>query len=468
MSTDNSESRDTQPARGHSDEDCDPGGAFCPAGVNQQGVHDTKPSEGAYAVWRNGDYRLFAVSWFLVVFGKMVETVAVQVHIYRETGDALSLGIIGLVQALPVILLAIPGGQVADRWNRRGVMMATLAVGSVVSLGLMAAARHELPVGWFYLLLVGGAISQALGSPSRAALLPQIVDRGIFTKAVAWNSTVFHVASMTGPAVGGLLVGLQADTTTAFLLVTACRVLSLAAVWRIADPPAQVSEEAVSWDSLLAGIRFVWQTKLILATITLDMFAVLLGGATYLLPMFAEDILGVGAQGLGLLRSAEAVGAVTMGVLLAHLPPMRRAGRTMLWAVAGFGAATVGLGVSQWFPLSLAMMFLIGALDNVSVVVRHTLVQMLTPDEMRGRVSAVNSVFIVSSNDLGGLESGVTARLFGPVLSVVGGGLGAIAAVVGVGRIWPEILSIGSLADIRPIEPGRDQEDIDEELAARL
>lgn len=468
MSTDNSEPRDTQPAQGHSEEDCDPAGALAASEVASTEGAGASPHEGAYAVWRSGDYRLFAVSWFLLVFGKMVETVAVQIHVYRETGDALSLGIIGLVQALPVILLAIPGGQVADRWNRRGVMMATLAVGAVVSLGLMAAARHDLQVGWFYLLLVGGAISQALGSPSRAALLPQIVDREIFTNAVAWNTTVFHVASMTGPAVGGLLVGLQADTTTAFLLVTACRVLSLAAVSRIADPPAQVSEEAVSWNSLLAGIRFVWQTKLILATITLDMFAVLLGGATYLLPMFAEDILGVGAEGLGLLRSAEAVGAVTMGVLLAHLPPMRRAGRTMLWAVAGFGVATVGLGVSQWFPLSLAMMFLIGASDNVSVVVRHTLVQMLTPDEMRGRVSAVNSIFIVSSNDLGGLESGVTARLFGPVLSVVGGGLGAIAVVLGVGRIWPEILSIGSLADIRPIEPGRDREEIDEELAARL
>jgi MFS family permease len=390
----------------------------------------------------------------------MVETVAVQVHIYRRTGDALSLGIIGLVQALPVILLAIPGGQIADRCNRRRVMMATLAVSAAVSLGLAAAARHDLQVAWFYLLLGTGAVSQALGTPSRAALLPQIVDRPVFTNAVAWNTTVFHIASMTGPAAGGFIVGLQANTTTAFVLVTACRVLSLAAVWGVGNPPAHGSDDAVTWRSLLAGIRFVWQTKLILATITLDLFAVLLGGATYLLPIFA--------QGLGLLRSAEAVGAVSMGVLLAHLPLMRRAGRTLLWAVAGFGAATVGMGLSQWFPVSLAMMFLIGALDNVSVVVRHTLVQMLTPDEMRGRVSAVNSVFIVSSNDLGGLESGVTAKLFGPVLSVVGGGLGAILVVLGVARIWPQVLSIGSLADIRPAKPLPDQQEVDEELAARM
>jgi len=450
------------------DQDSERPGAFPPTADNVNGCLSDHNVEGAYAVWQNRDYRLFAASWFLMVFGKMVETVAVQVYIYRRTGDALSLGIIGLVQALPVILLAIPGGQIADRCHRRRVMMATLAVSAAVSLGLAAAARRDLQVAWFYLLLGTGAVSQALGTPSRAALLPQIVERRVFTNAVAWNSTVFHIASMTGPAAGGFIVGLEANTTTAFALVTACRVLSLGAIWRVGNPPAQGSNDAISWDSLLAGIRFVWQTKLILATITLDLFAVLLGGATYLLPIFAQDILGVGAQGLGLLRSAEAVGAVSMGILLAHLPPMRRAGRTLLWAVAGFGAATIGMGLSQWFPVSLAMMFLIGALDNVSVVVRHTLVQMLTPDEMRGRVSAVNSVFIVSSNDLGGLESGVTARLFGPVLSVVGGGLGAILVVLGVARIWPQILSIGSLADIRPAKPLPDQQDVDEELAARL
>ena len=200
----------------------------------------------------------------------------------------------------------------------------------------------------------------------------------------------------------------------------------------------------------MAGIRFVWNTKLILATITLDLFAVLLGGATYLLPIYAKDILHVGSAGLGFLRSADAIGAVCMAMLLAHLPPMRRAGVAMLWAVAGYGVATIIFGISQWFWLSLLMMFLVGALDNISVVVRHTLVQMLTPDEMRGRVSAVNGVFIVASNDLGGLESGLTAWLFGPVISVVGGGVGTILVVIAAARLWPQILRIGSLAAIRP------------------
>jgi MFS family permease len=201
----------------------------------------------------------------------------------------------------------------------------------------------------------------------------------------------------------------------------------------------------------VAGVRFVWNTKLILATITLDLFAVLLGGATYLLPIYAKDILQVGPSGLGLLRAADAVGAVGMAMAIAHLPPMRRAGITLLWAVAGYGVATIIFGLSQWFWLSMLMMFLIGALDNISVVVRHTLVQMLTPDEMRGRVSAVNNVFIVASNDLGGLESGLTAWLFTPVISVVGGGIGTILVVLGAMRLWPQILGIGSLTAIRQV-----------------
>ena len=235
-------------------------------------------------------------------------------------------------------------------------------------------------------------------------------------------------------------------------MVLACRLPAVAGItmmhYRQAERPAQ----SISWQSVLAGIRFVWNTKLILATITLDLFAVLLGGATYLLPIYAKDILHVGPTGLGFLRSADAVGAICMAMTLAHRPPLRSAGATLLWAVAGFGAATIVFGLSQWFLLSLGMMFLVGALDNISVVVRHTLVQMLTPDEMRGRVSAVNSVFIVASNDLGGLESGLTAWLFGPVISVVGGGVGTILVVLAAMLLWPQILAIGSLDAIRPVD----------------
>jgi MFS family permease len=285
-------------------------------------------------------------------------------------------------------------------------------------------------------------------------LLPQLVPSAVFTNAITWNATAFYIAAVTGPMVGGELMVLSENPAPAFAVVMVCRLLALASMAAVRHRSAERPEQSISWESVVAGVRFVWNTKLILATITLDLFAVLLGGATYLLPIFAIDILKVGPSGLGLLRAADAVGAVCMAMAIAHLPPMRRAGVTLLWAVAGCGVATIIFGLSQWFWLSLLMMFLVGALDNISVVVRHTLVQMLTPDEMRGRVSAVNNVFIVASNDLGGLESGLTAWLFGAKVSVVGGGIGTILVVLGAMRIWPQILGIGSLAAIRPISIG--------------
>ncbi len=428
---------------------------------------DSAADSDPYAAWRSRDFRLFAGSWFAMMFGKQIETVAVGIHIYDRTGDPLARGWVGLVQALPVMLLAIPGGQIADRVNRRTVMAVMLAVSALVSVGLVLAAAEHLSLPWIYALLTAGAVSQALGTPSRAALLPQLVAPQHFSNAVTWNTTVFHIASMSGPAIGGLLIGAGQDTAVAFAAVAVCRLLSLAAILTLRNRPPQPSAESISWNSLAAGVRFVWKTKLILATISLDLFAVLLGGAAYLLPIFAKDILRVGASGLGFLRSAEAVGAVSTAMLIAHLPPFRRAGRTMLWAVAGFGAATIVFGLSHWFWLSLAMMFLIGAMDNVSVVVRHTLVQMLTPDAMRGRVSAVNNIFIVASNDIGGFESGVAARLLGTVGSVVFDGIGTILVVIGAAQLWPQILSIGSLREIRPAELAEAEHGADEELATK-
>lgn len=422
-------------------------------------MHDAATKLDPYAPWRNRDYRYYAGSWFAMTFSKQIETLAVSVHFvdtYSRADAPLALGLMALVQALPVMLLAIAGGQLADHFNRRYVLMLTLSLGTAASAGLLAVALLDGSVTWIYLLLGVGAVGQALGSPSRSAILPQLVPTGLFSNAVTWNSSVFYVASVTGPVIGGVVVAMSANLAPAFAVVLACRLLAVIGItmmrYRQTERPAQ----SISWQSVVAGIRFVWDTKLILATITLDLFAVLLGGATYLLPVYAKDILQVGPTGLGLLRSAEAVGAICMAMTLAHRPPLARAGVTLLWAVAGFGMATIVFGLSQWFWLSLGMMFLVGALDNISVVVRHTLVQMLTPDEMRGRVSAVHSVFIVASNDLGGLESGLVAWFFGPafgpVISVVAGGVGAILVVLGVARLWPEILAIGSLAAIRPVD----------------
>jgi MFS family permease len=399
----------------------------------------------------------------------MIETVAVGATIYAITGNALDLAWIGLVQAAPVMLLAIAGGQIADRFSRRNVILYTLALNVFTAAGMLLRAIYLWPLAWIYVFLGIAAVGQSLGSPSRSSLLPQIVPAEKFNNAITWSSTVFQMAMMLGPAAGGLISGAKNERIiAAFAMVLVCRIFSFLAMLFMKNPTEQTRTESISFQSVIAGIRFVSRTKLILATITMDLFAVLFGGLTYLLPVFAsEEYLNVGTTGQGFLRSAEAVGAVFMAMMIAHLPPMRRAGWALLWAVAGFGAATIIFGLSKWFWLSLSMMFLIGALDNISVLVRHTLVQMLTPDPMRGRVSAVNNVFIVASNDIGGFESGLTARLFGPVISVVGGGICTILVVLASVKIWPEILSIGSLQDVKPADAALAEKTADEELADR-
>lgn len=405
----------------------------------------------AYAAWRSPSYRSYAPAWFAMVFASQIELVALGVYVYDRTGDPLALGWLGLAKALPVILLALLGGHLADRFNRKLLVIVTLAVITLTSLAMWAAVRGG-QVGWVYVLLAAAAAAQALGTPARASLLPLIVPAGDFSNAVAWNSSIFQLGTMTGPVLGGLLMGASKDAATALAAVAMLRAASLL-MMTFVKPRAQACATSVaeSAGSVWEGMRFVLRHRMILGAISLDLLAVLLGGVTYLLPVYAEDILGVGPTGLGMLRSAEAAGAIVMAMLLAHLPPMQRAGRNMLLAVAGFGVATIVFGLSQNYALSLGMMFLIGAFDNISVVVRHTLVQMLTPDAMRGRVSAVNTVFIVLSNDLGGVESGVTARLFGPVGSVLFGGLGAILSVLAVMRLWPELVRVGPLHRITPL-----------------
>jgi len=296
-----------------------------------------------------------------------------------------------------------------------------------------------------YAILTAGATAQALSWPARSALLPQIVPAEHFANAVSWYSSIFQVAAVTGPAIGGLIIGFS--VWPAYLLDCACCLSFGLLVATIRLTSAAPKREAPTLASVAAGVHFVWRTKIILALITLDLFAVLLGGATYLLPSVAKDILHVGAFKFGCLRASFAIGAFLMAVVNAHLPPFKHAGRAMLWAVAGFGAATIVFGLSKNYWLSLTMLFLAGACDNISVLVRHTLVQLLTPDEMRGRVSAVNNVFIGASNELGGFESGMTAAWFGTVISIVVGGIGTIVVVICAALIWPEVRAFGSLRD---------------------
>jgi MFS family permease len=393
-----------------------------------------------------------------MTMARQIEFLAVGIYLYGTDKNVLALGWQGLATALPALLLAIAGGQLADRFDRRWILASTLALTASTAALLGVACSCHAPAPWIYLLLALAAVGQTLGAPSRTALLPWIVPPRQFAGAVTWNSTVYQVSTMAGPAVGGLLLSASASQGVPLALgcVVFFRVLGLAGILCVRTVRPDRKHASLSLQTLAAGVRFVWSNKPILATMTLDLFAVLLGGATFLLPALADQVLNVPKEQVpavaGYLRSAEAVGAILMAVLLAHLPPLCRAGRAILWAVAGFGAATIGLGLSRHLGTALAAMFLIGALDNVSVVIRQTLVQLLTPDAMRGRVTAVNNVFVTASNELGGMESGLTAYCFGLVPSILLGGAAAILVVLACATAWPQLLSIGSLAGLRPAQ----------------
>ncbi len=401
-----------------------------------------------YAPLRVTAYRTYLAGWIFALLGQQIQSVAIGWELFVRTHDALALGWVGLAQALPVMLLAIPAGQLADRFDRRKIIMWTMFAAATCSLGLTMLSWCHGPIWAYYGVLTVGATATAIGWPARSALLPQLVPAAILPTAITWNSTTYQLACIIGPGLGGLIVAVS--PTLGFAIDATCMLSFGVALAFMSLGVSARTHEPLSTDSLVAGVRFVYQQKVILATITLDLVAVLLGGATYLLPVFAQDILHVGAREFGWLRAAPAVGSLIMAVTLAHRPPLRQAGRAMLWAVAGFGGATIVFGLSRNLWLSLAALLVTGMADNISVVVRHTLVQVLTPDHMRGRVSAVNTVFIGASNELGGFESGLTARLFGPLLSVIGGGLGALATTGFVAWKWPQVRRIGVLHEVKP------------------
>jgi MFS family permease len=398
-----------------------------------------------YAALRSGDYRCLWAGNVLASIANQVQRVALGWELYQRTNDAAALGLVGLVQFLPVVLLSLPAGHAADRYSRKALLIGAQGLMALGALGLAALSAWQGPVPLVYVCVLFAGLGQAFSSPARWALLPQVVPDDALGNAITWNTSGWQVASLVGPVLSGLVMRQSGGAVASYALAAAGSLAAAGLLARVRPRPGQRSTRGLSLESFLAGVRFVWGTKLILATITLDLFAVLLGGAVALLPIYARDILQVGPFGLGCLQAAPSIGAFVMAVALAHRPPLRRAGRALLWSVAGFGAATIVFGLSQNVVLSFVMLALTGALDNVSMVVRGTLLQVLTPDEMRGRVSAVNSIFISSSNELGAFESGVTARLFGPVVSVVGGGIGTLLVVAGVMLHWPEVLRLGPL-----------------------
>lgn len=378
------------------------------------------------------DFRLFFVARFVSAMALQMMNVAIGWLVYDISGDPLALGIVGLVAFLPAVGLALFTGHVADRFDRRAILAICYVTIAAAAAALLAYVHLEMRELWpVYVLTFVIGTTRAFANPASQALVPNLVPAEHLANAIAWNSTAWQTATIAGPALGGLMYALGPEAvfgaaTLGFLLVLGCY-LSL----HYRRTEGQLAEKA-TWPVLVAGFRFIWSRPAVLGAISLDLFAVLLGGATALLPIFAKDILHVGPWGLGLLRCAPAVGASCTALFLAYRPLTRRTGRRMFEAVALFGLATVGFGLSTSLALSLFFLFVLGASDMVSVFVRQTLVQMETPDAMRGRVSAVNSVFIGASNELGEFESGALAAAIGTVPTVVIGGLGTLA----VAGIW--------------------------------
>jgi MFS family permease len=411
---------------------------------------DTPDQVDAYAAFRLPSFRHYLTGNFIFLVGLQMQKVALGWEIYERTGSALHLGYVGLAQFAPQVVLAPFGGHVVDAYNRKKVLFSALSVSLTASLGLALDSLTPAPLWVFYLLLVVVGSTRSFWMPARSAILPRLVPAAIFRNAVSWNSSFFELASIGGPAVGGLLIGLFHRGAPIYLFNVAAALTFILLVSRLHydhDPP---EHNELTWKSLAAGFHFLRQTRLLLAAMLLDTFAVLLGGATALMPVYAKDILHVGPKGLGWLLAAPSVGAVSAAFLQAHLPPWRNAGRALLMAVAGFGVVTIGFGLSTNLWLSLGCLVLLGMCDNISVVLRGTMVQVLTPDSMRGRVSALNGLFIGTSNELGAFESGTVASIFGPVFSVVSGGIGTLLVVFGMSRAFPELTKSGRLD--RPLD----------------
>lgn len=397
----------------------------------------------------NRRYALYVVSRVALMIAAQMLSVAVGWQVYQITGKALALGLSGLALFLPGFLLALPGGHVADQLDRRRILLAC-HLGFAISAGVLALVslreqKSLLPI--YSVLIMLGAIRAFSGSASQA-FLPSLVDKSELERAVAFSSSCWQLAMIAGPSLGGTVYAATGSASTVYAICAGMALVAFGAVLGIGHDPKRIRPRQrgpATWSTVLAGIRYVWSDKPILGAISLDLFAVLLGGAVALLPIFASDFLRIGPWGLGMLRSAPAVGAATTALLLAWFPLRRRAGVTMLGSVLLFGVATIVFGLSRTFLLSLVALLAIGAFDMFSVVVRSTLIQVRTPDEMRGRVSAVNMVFIGASNELGEFESGVSAEWLGPQLAILVGGVGTILVVLAWTALFPELRKIDRL-----------------------
>lgn len=391
------------------------------------------------------EFRYFLLYRFLFTVAIRMQGVIVGWQIYEHTHDPLSLGIIGLAEAVPYITSSFFAGHVADVMNRKKLMSIFTVVFFFCALLLTLFTLNNssllMQFGVFpvYAIIFISGIARGFLAPAVSALVSQIIPREHYANGTAWNSNVWQTAAVSGPAMGGLIYGF-AGVTNAYSCVCILIALSFAMTFKIKKHPLpeRLKKEPIT-ESLAAGVRFLFRTKSLLGAITLDLFAVLFGGAIAVLPVFADKILKVGPEGLGFLNAAPFLGSVIMGIVLAYLPPLKDAGKWLLWSVAGFGVSTILFALSGNFYLSFALLLIGGMFDCVSVIIRHTLQQLLTPDDMRGRISALNNIFIGSSNEIGAFESGAAAKLMGLVPSVMFGGGMSLLVVLYSGWRFPEL-----------------------------
>jgi MFS family permease len=446
------------------------------------------PYHDPYAALKVRNFRDYLAGSFMALLGRQAVTAVAIWQVYEWTHSSTALGLVGLVNVLPLLALSLPAGAIADHHDRRRLIALGTAVTATVNIALGALAFWHAAVPDFallswansllrhvasffehhagtdafrfdhpalplvYLLLLAHASARILVWPARSSITPLLVPNAALSNAITWNTSTFEIATVAGPAMGGFLIA-YVGIPSVYVLGAALELFFLLALGRITY--FQLPQRAPlkrSWRDVLAGAEFIWRKKVILGASSLDLFAVLLGGATALLPIYADQILHVGPIGFGWLRAAPSFGAFAMAMYIAHRAPLERPGRALLWSVAGFGAAIILFGFSRWFWLSLFALFLTGAFDNISVVVRQSLVQLLTPDSLRGRVTAVNQIFIGSSNEIGALRAGLMAALVGPLAAVVWGGVGTIAVAVAVGRTVPGLRRLPALHTLQPEE----------------
>jgi MFS family permease len=392
---------------------------------------------GLRAVLAERAFMRFLAARFAASFAVQMQTVAVGVQVYTLTHDPLDLGLVGLSQFLPFIACVLPAGHVADRFDRKSIVLVCLAVQVLCAVALAAftafGMQRPLPV---FAVMIAFGISRAFNAPANNALMPNLVPAGIFGSAVAINSSTWQLATIAGPALGGVLYAATGPATV-YGIVALLLGLSVLSLSRVPAPATAVAADDSGWQSVIDGLTFVWHRKVVLGAISMDLFAVLFGGATALLPAYADKVLHIGVAGIGWLRAAPGVGAALTAACLALRPIGRHAGRAMFSGVAVFGIATIAFGVSTSFWLSMLALAALGAADMVSVFVRHVLVQLETPDAMRGRVGAVSYMFIGASNELGEFESGLTASWWGLKPAVVVGGIATLAVAALWMRLFP-------------------------------